>query len=337
MAYNKLDDTMNKTIIITSIFPPTKAVDSFSKLSDYKTIVVADKKSPAVYSNSIVDYLSVERQAQLGFGFNAGLPYNHYSRKNIGYLYAINEGADIIIDTDDDNIPYAGWSFPEFSGEYDRLNNGMGFINIYNLFTDQNIWPRGLPLNRVRLKLNVNELHAGNSNVGIWQALADADPDVDAIYRLLYDEPCYFNKRQPVVLGQGTISPFNSQNTAFRKELFPLLYLPSTVTFRFTDILRGFVAQPIMWLYNYSLGFTQATVKQERNPHDYMKDFKSEIPCYLQGENVIEIISGRISSSFSIYDNLVIAYEELLKNGIVEQNELLLVKSWISDIQKHDQ
>jgi hypothetical protein len=326
---------VNKTIIITSIFPPTKAVDSFSKLSDYKTIVVGDKKSPTEYSNTNVNFLSVDKQAELGYNLNAGLPYNHYSRKNLGYLYAIYKGADIIIDTDDDNIPYEGWSFPEFSGVYDQLNHGMGFVNIYNLFTDQNIWPRGLPLNRVRLKLKANELQPGNCNVGIWQALADADPDVDAIYRLLYDDPCYFRKRKPVVLGQGTISPFNSQNTAFRKELFPLLYLPSTVTFRFTDILRGFVAQPIMWLYNFSLGFTEATVLQERNPHDYMKDFISEVPCYIRGEEVIELVSGVVSSSYSIYDNLRIAYEILTQNGIVEKTEIKLVESWIKDLQKY--
>ena len=67
-----------------------------------------------------------------------------------------------------------------------------------------------------------------------------------------------------------------------------------------------------------------------------MTDFKSEIPCYLQAENVIDIISGKISLSHSIYDNLAIAYEELHKNGIVEKNEIRLVNSWISDIQKHD-
>jgi hypothetical protein len=190
-----------------------------------------------------------------------------------------------------------------------------------------------LPLNKINSKLDEKQLQKRPCTVGIWQGLVDSDPDVDAIYRLINNTPCFFKKRAPVVLNHGTISPFNSQNSAFRKELFPLLYLPSTVTFRFTDILRGYVAQPIMWLYNYSLGFTQAIVKQERNPHDYMKDFESEIPCYLRGENVIEIISKKISSSHSIYDNLVIAYEELHINGIVEKNEIVLVKSWINDLQ----
>ena len=39
------------------------------------------------------------------------------------------------------------------------------------------------------------------------------------------------------MLGSGTISPFNSQNTLFTRAVFPLLYLPTYVTFRFTDKL----------------------------------------------------------------------------------------------------
>ncbi len=329
----QLNKRMKSSIIITSVFPPTKAVFAFSKLQNFSIIVVGDKKSPMAYPVSGITFLSVEKQSELGYSLNAGLPYNHYCRKNIGYLYAIQGGAEVIIDTDDDNIPYSDWSFPSFKGDFDSLEPEMGFINIYNLFTDQNIWPRGLPLNMVNTKPDSKKLHTKLCNVGIWQALADGDPDVDAIYRLLYNTPCYFNKRAPVVLGQGTISPINSQNTIFKKELFPLLYLPSTVTFRFTDILRGFIAQPIMWLYNYSLGITQATVLQQRNPHDYMKDFESEIPCFLQSERVIEIVLANINSQFSITENLFISYESLFKQEIVKKEELTLVEAWLKDIK----
>lgn len=324
---------VKKIIIITSIFQSTKAVDAFSGKESFSTIVVGDKKSPLDYNNSKVEFLSVAKQENLKYALAEELPFNHYCRKNIGYIYAIREGADVIIDTDDDNIPYPHWSFPDFNGDYDLVSSGKGFINIYSLFTDQDIWPRGLPLNKIKSKILSGDLHPQKCDVGIWQGLADGDPDVDAIYRLINDTPCYFNERLPVVLGSGTLSPFNSQNTAFRKEMFPLLYIPATVTFRFTDILRGFVAQPIMWLYNYSLGFIGATVVQERNPHNYMQDFKSEIPCYLHGEEVLDIVSKQISSSYTIYDNLRIAYEELYKHGIVEKKEISLVNSWINDLQ----
>ena len=35
------------------------------------------------------------------------IPWNHFGRKNVGFLYAIAHGAHVIYDTDDDNIPLA--------------------------------------------------------------------------------------------------------------------------------------------------------------------------------------------------------------------------------------
>ena len=164
--------------------------------------------------------------------------------------------------------------------------NDLGWVNIYHHFSDQPIWPRGLPLRNIndsRDKLQWQKEKI-NQRIGIWQGLADEDPDVDAIYRLTSNTPCIFQKKEPVVLEKGTVCPFNSQNTAIQKELFPLLFLPSFVTFRFTDILRGIIAQPILWQHDYRLGFTEATVVQKRNEHDYFKDFESEVPMYLHTE-----------------------------------------------------
>ncbi|HEY6503457.1 MAG TPA: STELLO glycosyltransferase family protein, partial [Chitinophagaceae bacterium] len=158
--------------------------------------------------------------------------------------------------------------------------------------------------------------------------LADEDPDVDAIYRLVSNTPCVFQKKEPVVLEKGTSCPFNSQNTAIQKELFPLLFLPSFVTFRFTDILRGIIAQPILWQHGYRLGFTEATVVQKRNEHDYLKDFESEVPMYLHTEKSLEAVSRSVSSG-SVTDNLYSAYEALLKINVVEEREMTVLKEWL--------
>jgi len=127
--------------------------------------------------------------------------------------------------------------------------------------------------------------------------------------------------------------PFNTQNTIIIKELFPLLYLPTYVTFRFTDILRGLIAQPIMWLYGYQLGFTNATVTQKRNPHDYKKDFISEIPIYENCDEIIEIVSNVISAENNISDNLRLAYKALLNKSIVTKNELITLEAWLGDLK----
>jgi STELLO glycosyltransferases len=326
---------MKKAIVITSIFNPTEAVFKFSKYKDYKLIVVGDKKSPANWHCENVDFISIEEQEISDFHLAKVLPYNHYCRKMLGYLKAIEDGAEYIIDTDDDNIPKDNWSFPEFEQIYDCISENKGFVNVYQLYTEQVIWPRGLPLNLISKKFELEKhITTENCKVGIWQGLADEDPDVDAIYRLTSDTPCYFESRPPVVLGKGTISPFNTQNTIIRKELFPLMYLPTYVTFRFTDILRGLIAQPIMWLYNFKLGFVDATVVQKRNPHDYMKDFISEIPMYEHCERVIEIVSKSISSDKSIESNLYSAYNSLLEENIVCEKEMITLEAWLKDIKK---
>ena len=322
-------------IVITSIFAPTEAVSKFAALSDYQLIVVGDKKSPAQWSAPGATYLSIDDQEALGFSLSAKLPYNHYGRKMMGYLHAIREGAKIIIDTDDDNIPYDSWSFPATEGLFNTATADQGFVNIYKSFTSHHIWPRGYPLDLILDKthdLKDADLTKQNGKIGIWQGLADSDPDVDAIYRLVDNTEIFFDKRAPIVLAEGTLCPFNSQNTAVREELFPLLYLPAYVTFRFTDILRGLVAQPIMWAHGYRLGFTEATVIQVRNPHDYVKDFESEIPCYLHANRVIAAVSRAIDPAVSVAENLRRAYAELAKENIVTAQEIELLDLWLADV-----
>jgi len=325
---------MKKYIVITSIFSPTEAIVKFAHKTDYQLIIVGDKKTPENWYCTNADYISIKDQELFDFNLIKVLPYNHYSRKMVGYIKAIQEGADCIVDTDDDNIPKEEWMFLEFEQKYDCIPENKSFINIYQLYTTQKIWPRGLPLNLINKQFDLDHsLLKKNCRVGIWQGLADEDPDVDAIYRLTDDTPCYFKKRDPLVLGKGTVSPFNTQNTMIRKELFPLMYLPTFVTFRFTDILRGLIAQPIMWLYDYQLGFINATVVQKRNPHDYMKDFISEIPMYQYSERIIELVISSISISKTIETNLYNTYIRLQKENIVCENELTALEAWLKDIE----
>jgi len=320
---------MDKFIVITSIFLPTEAIEKFAKLKDWKIIVVGDKKTAADWSYPGVTYLSPEGQQEVARKFAGLLPWNSYTRKNIGYLYAIAQGARIIYESDDDNIPLDNWvNEPKFSTDAELLSDAS-FVNIYSYFTDKKVWPRGIPL-RCVLEAEIPKVSVSeNLKVGVWQFLADEDPDVDAIYRLTNNTPIYFNWREPLVLDQGTCCPFNSQNTYFRKEVFPLLYLPSTVTFRFTDILRGLVAQPVLWAAGYHLGFAGATVLQKRNPHDYLKDFESEIPCYLQADRVVQIAKDAVSSERSISENLLYVYRALSVKGIVSEKELDILSCWL--------
>jgi len=316
-------------VVMTTINDPQESVKVISKISDVSLIVVGDKKTPIGWEFEKVEYLSVDSQQELNFALIQILPFNHYSRKNLGYLQAMMRGATEIIDIDDDNIP-SNLVFPS-NDVFEQTEGNLGFINVYNLFTKQKVWPRGLPLSLIAKDYSNIFLSFKKSKVGIWQGLVNNEPDVDAIYRLTINDKFVFDNRNPVVLGLGTFSPFNSQNTLFVKELFPLLYLPISVSFRFTDILRSYVAQAIMQVYGWQLGFRDANVIQLRNDHDLLSDFISEIPMY-ERDDIVDLVSSVVSSKYSIYQNLLKAYKELLNHKIVKRLEIEAIRAWISDV-----
>lgn len=327
---------MAKTIVITTIFPPTPSIRKWAEMPGWSVIAVGDRKTPENWHCPPVLYLSPTGQEKMRFRIARKLPWNHYARKLMGYLAAMEQGADMILDTDDDNLPKHDWAFPEFTGTFTRTEADKGFVNIYSGFTRQHIWPRGFPLNRVcdpSARLLPESLSPASVRVGVWQGLADGDPDVDAVYRMTVNLPCYFDDRPPIVLNVGTVSPFNSQNTVFVRSVFPLLYLPAMVTFRTTDIIRSLVAQPILWSAGLVLGFTRATVVQNRNDHQYLSDFESEIPCYLHAEKILDTVVGAVSSRVSIENNLVNAYNALIGRHLIPRAEMDLLSAWIADVQ----
>lgn len=324
---------MRKFIVITTIQDPTEAVRAFARLKHWQLVVVGDKKTPAGWQCEKAVYLPPAAQKKYDFG----LPWNNYCRKMIGYLYAMKAGATHIAESDDDNIPQENWGFPAHEGEFARYDSnlydtvtGAGFVNVYKYFTKDNIWPRGFPLDKIKRETPALRPLSEGFRVGVWQGLADNDPDVDAIYRLTTGAPCVFAKRAPVVLGKYTLCPFNSQNTFFPRELFALMYLPVTVAPRFADILRGYVAQPIMWTKDYLLGFTSATVEQRRNKHNLLSDFRGETACYFFNDALMAAIMRAVDEEATPAANLLKVYAALVKCGVCERSELKYLKSWLT-------
>jgi len=84
---------LHQYIIITTINPKSKSIVEFEKKNDWKMIIVGDKKSVPISSSKNLTFLSIDDQKKTGFEFEKICPFNHYTRKNIGYLYAIKNDA----------------------------------------------------------------------------------------------------------------------------------------------------------------------------------------------------------------------------------------------------
>merc|ERR1719356_2144758 len=137
----------------------------------------------------------------------------------MGYLFAAAMGAEMIYDTDDDNILKA--LPPQLHAQHSRRNvrimsGGSGTGNVYSSFGGGRIWPRGTSLREVSTEPSVQETNVETRKLAIQQSLVDGNPDVDAIYRLgagIPEDVKFSDSSLPLMLEPGVSAPTNSQAT----------------------------------------------------------------------------------------------------------------------------
>ena len=316
----------NRWIVITSIYPPKQIILDNLQIG-YSIVVVGDKKTPHESWQGIANknffYLTPEQQEFYFPDLSKLIGFNTYARKNLGYLFAIMNGATSIWDTDDDT-----YIRPEVLPQLNDVSlcesfrvEGDGFFNPYNFFAPgSELWPRGYPLRLVHQdKISTsNKLQVSKSlevpKLDILQTLVNLEPDLDAIFRMtMGDHIQDFGIDNRIIhLGDGVVAPGNTQSTLWlNPSKFAYLYIPRWVSFRFCDILKMYIAQS-----RASFAYSGFWSEQIRNPHDYMIDFESEVSCYLNTEKVVSML--RQFQPISLVD----VYRELNKNEICIEKEI---------------
>lgn len=317
---------MKKCVVITSIHESTEIIKQLSEMEGFDLIIVGDSASPKGYEVNC-KYIDVDSQKELFFNFSTTLSFNHYSRKNIGYLYAIRNGYDFIYDTDDDNIPlfdHTNFTITKYAVSPEKI------VNIYRLFSeDTEIWPRGFPLSRLHRDQKI-DLRDTPKSVSIVYGLCDGDTDVDAIYRLTHPPIDITFSGDPCAISNENIIVFNSQSTFWiDPEVFPCLYLPTTVSSRFSDILRSYITQYVLRPLDKHIGIYPHIAYQKRNAHNLYDDLREELFMYETTDAVIDILEGlppRKNSADYLYE----IYRTLLSHKIVQRTEIDAVNEWLA-------
>ena len=332
--------------VITSINSTSPGLVSIGKNAasrGFPVIMVGDRKGPRSCEIPGIDFYSLEAQRDSGFRTAVEGPVDTYTRKLTGYLIAISRGADFIRETDDDNSPYERFfdPIPE-TIETRPFTTDNRWSIICAAFTQRHVWPRGLPLGQIHEpgSTTFRWSHLGADSASshvVLQALADGDPDVDAVYRLSAADTgeIIFRQEAATQIPHTTWTPFNSQATTWPRRLFPLMYLPATCSFRMTDIWRSFVAQRVMRELDSHVVYTAPNVYQDRNNHNLLKDFADEIEGYLGYDKLVELLESlRLEKGESnVGENLIQIYQAMALHGFVTDAELPLLEAWLADLK----
>ena len=327
-----------KCVIITTINAPTETIMKHLTNHEYDVIIVGDNKTPSEqYANLNCIYLDIQSQKKLFPELSELLPYNHYCRKNLGYLYAIKKGYKMIYETDDDNVPHDGFDRVLHNDPND--DNQMiteqtnAWINIFKYFTNNGyIWPRGFPLSL--LKCDPNYLiQPTDKTPSIINGLVENDPDVDALFRIIcnHQQCIQWDKNKRILINNENVCVFNSQNTFWlNPDIFMCLFIPCSVSFRYCDILRGIISNVILKKTNNYMMYSSPNVTQHRNEHDLMSDFKSEYEMYVHNEQILHFIANGTETATSLKETLSTIYNNLLENAVIAQNDLDILHKWFS-------
>jgi len=198
---------MNSYCVVTTINKPTKAIEVLYEKFGSNLIIVGDKKTLADWNYKNAQYiLDLPREKTWYEGY---APANHYARKNLGYLEAMRRGADVIYSTDDDNCPNENWTVRKEHVETPNATHSPGWFNFYRSFVGKKIWPRGFSLRE--LSTIGIEAEGESKTSSIQQGMADGEPDVDAIYRLVGSGRTNFHTTKSVYLNKKTCIFFHYQ------------------------------------------------------------------------------------------------------------------------------
>jgi len=325
---------MNKFIVTTTINDVTPALSKFDEMDGWNLIVIGDKKTPDIKLKN-GEFYPASVQKDLGFKSVGHIPWNLIQRRNIGYLLALRNGADVIATIDDDNIPYDCWGQNLSLGKSVVQRVISDDLVCDSLFehseaTSSKLWHRGFPVQLLEER-NKRREKVESVTVEVEAGLWDGDPDVDAVCRIAGGPFDLKFSNKNFAIDNCTFSPYNTQNTFFTRRIAPAMCLGFDIG-RMDDIWASYMSQRVMREIGTSVLFTKPTVYQDRNIHDLSKDLEREVIGYrntLSFLNALNEIDVFGNNTLEMYSCIVEGIKDL---PFISREMTAFQRDWIEDI-----
>jgi hypothetical protein len=345
--------SLNASLVVTTIHDSAALdgyVDNFQRhghLEHVEAYVIPDRKTPRELFERCgrltrrglkTTCPSLDEQddflRRVGFPTHM-IPYDSDNRRNIGYLMALQAGSDFLISIDDDNYCHpdddvfaAHRVVCEGTHDAQIVETDEGWFNICSLLEldrPETTYPRGFPYyarhrpSTARLAAAATDVHV---NAGLWLSA----PDVDAINWLVAPMTATAFKGPPLVLGRGTWSPINTQNTALRRDVVAAYYfvkmrypLSGMTLDRYGDIFSGYLAEACVKHLGGAIRVGTPVADHRRNSHDYMQDAAAEWACIVLLEDLLPwLVDVRLSGSN--YPDTYVALSFALQDAVEKQH-----------------
>ena len=340
---------------MTAFNSPSESIINLEKnINNWKIVVIGNNKTINsdwnifINSNKLI-YLSIEAQNKFGYKILKYLNENSYSRKNIGYLFAIQHGAKEIYELDE-NLTIRNFDSLNINisinNNYicygkNQNPNEQEMINPYVHFCESNIWPRGFLIKDISTDYNKSIYYTNINQIKlkplVYQGLINKIPDLDSIFLLTSGRKgenlnIAFTQNHPLLYYPGNYVPINSKNTKYLYEIFPFLMLPVTINESISDIIRGYILERFVFGYGGLIVFHNSDIYNENFIFDKSK-LLEEKDLLFNLNKILHIIK---SSKLYFFENpkklLFQIISELIKNKFLRKEEKIMYKDFLFDL-----
>jgi hypothetical protein len=284
---------MKQVVVTTTINPPTEAIRRFDAMEDWTLVVIGDQRTPKDYRLQRGTYYGPEEQEKYDRALSDAIGWNCIQRRNFGLLIAHDMGADVVAVIDDDNIPTEEWGKDLMVGRDVAVTYYQTDLPAFDPIGATNhstLWHRGYPL-QLLPKRDYSRRSQRTVHVDVQADFWNGDPDIDAICRMEHAPECEFDPAC-FPIAADKMAPFNSQNTFLTGALLRDYFLYPHIG-RMDDIWAAYYVQA----KGRRVVFGKASVYQQRNVHDLVRDMRQE---YLGYENNLNLVRDLAADPESI-------------------------------------
>ena len=175
----------------------------------------------------------------------------------------------------------------------------------------------------------VTEIERVRKFIGITVTFSQNCPDLDVYSRISNFLP-QFEEKTAIVLQPTQLSGFGQKSALWKRETFPALFLPISLTNSVGDIWRSYIAETVAGRFDISVAFVAPAVYG--GCKDATKEGAAdEWRLFYETDLLIQILRKSEplkSPNSSIVENLYDIYDKLFKSELLYSSDMKAISIW---------
>lgn len=369
-ACHNNNNTARQWVILAPKRPPGQQLLAYAAMPGWVLLVVELEATPDAWLDDFyamwnasqppaLVFLDAASQQRLRFASHRQRRSSR-ARANLGFLYAIACGANIIFEAEE-GVSFEGQETLQHSFGAGPFAQAQGddssfLVNPYALYGRPGIFPPGFPLTAVRnatfeFRKVLAPKAAGygfSSRPLIESILVDGNRKTAAVLQLTQpaekNPPQFYTKPGAIGIAPGYFAPCTLGFTFYHRDAFWALALAESPNQAVAPVVRSLLAQRLLWEVNGQLLISRATQllweSQKHDEAEMLQAYQREAAAEALMHRLIQLLhewkphgSSLATHGSSLANNLLRLAGDIANIGLWSRQDVQHIADWVADLK----